>query len=110
MVKNISILVLLGLLILILFGLNQEFGWIEFQWKSMAIAISALAAPFQYFKNWMEQRNEDKEMQSEKYKYRVLNHNEFIARENNNTTAVSSVPTKGVEEVTNTFDIENSVG
>ena len=82
--KNIIIFILVLLLLLIFFGLNAEFGWFTFQWKYAAIGASALAGPFQYMKNLMDQKQEEKEMEERRYKYRVLEHEEFMAREKNN--------------------------
>lgn len=79
--KNLLIVAFLLILILVLFGLNAEYGWIHFEWKMLAIGASALAGPFQYVKGMLDQKAEEKQLEDQRYKYRVLHHEEFVARE-----------------------------
>lgn len=104
MVKNIVILVLLGLLILILFGLNQEFEWIHFEWKPIAIAISALAAPFHYLKNWIDEKQISK-VDKQTPQYRVLDRSAFEAREQGKVLPKENIPSKS-----SSFDVEGAMG
>lgn len=83
--KTILNIALIVILVLVVFGLNQEYGWIEFKWSGVAIAAAALAGPFQFIKNKMDESKEDRDNEEKVYKYRVLKHKEFMAREKSKT-------------------------
>ena len=79
--KNLVDLILILLIIAVLFVLNDQIGWVDFEWESLAIGGAAGAGPFQYFRNKIREKNLEKGDEEKKYKYRVLEHREFVARE-----------------------------
>ncbi len=108
--KNLIILVLLVLLILISFGLNAEFGWISFEWKSMAVIASIAAGPFQFLKRKFEEQAEEKEEKEEKYRYRILEHKEYMQRTQQQEEIKENNPTTSAVVAIDNFQIEGSKG
>jgi len=85
MMKNIIIIVVLVIIILVLYGFNVEYGWIDFRWENIAIGAAGSAGPIQYFKNLSDEKKEDQELEERRYRYRVLEHKEYIEREKQRT-------------------------
>ena len=108
--KNLIIVVLLILLILVFFGINAEFGWISFEWKSMAVIASVAAGPFQFLKRKFEEKAEEKEEKEEKYRYRVLEHKEYMQRTQQQEEIKENNPTASEVVVPDNFHLEGSKG
>ncbi len=79
--KNVVIIFFLALIVVVLYGLNEEFGWIDLNLKNLAIGVAGGAGPLQYLKNLSDQKNEEKQLAAQRYEYRVLEQTEFIERE-----------------------------
>ena len=79
--RNLVDLILILLIIAVLLVLNAQFGWINIEWESLAIGGAAGAGPIQYLRNKAREKVEEKENAEMKYKYRVLEHRKFVARE-----------------------------
>lgn len=79
--KNILIIFFMVLVIMVLYGLNEEFGWITIDFQAIALGVAGGAGPLQYLRGLSEQKKEEQKLEENRLKYRTLTHQQFVERE-----------------------------
>lgn len=83
--KNIVIGILILIILLIVIGVIEEYGLIDWEWNQLAVAVAALAGPFQYVQNKLEEKREEKEEKERQYRYKRLEYEQYRRREQSRT-------------------------
>jgi len=79
--KNVVIGILLLIIVLIAIGMLQEYGIVNWEWKQLAVAVAALAGPYQFVQNKLEAKRDEKEKKEREFKYKRLEYQQFRKRE-----------------------------
>ena len=97
--KNIVIGILLLIIVLVAIGIVQQYGIIDWQWKQLAVAVAALAGPYQFVVNKLEAKKEEKEKKEREFQFKRLEYQQYRRRELSRTRmSHTSEPTE-IEEV-----------
>jgi hypothetical protein len=80
-VKNIIIVILLIIVVLVAFGMINQFDLIDWKWNDLAIAVAALAGPFQFLRKKMEEKQDDEKKFERELAFRKISYDQIKNRE-----------------------------
>lgn len=81
--RNILVLIIIGILLWALYYLNIQFGWVnlKIEWTKVAIGVAAAGGPLQFLKNKFDEKVKEKQDIENEIKFRTINNKEYRNRE-----------------------------
>lgn len=82
--KNVIFVTLIIVLILIIFGVIDQYNLIDIKWSKLAAIGAGIAGPFSFFQNKLSEKKENKEQFDREIQFRTIDYKQIQARQKSN--------------------------